>query len=622
MAVPRTERRLAAILAADVVGYSRLMGADEEGTLARLKSHRRALIDPRIKEHHGRIVKTTGDGMLVEFASVVDAVRCAVEVQRGMAERNADVPQDRRIELRVGINLGDIIVDGKDIFGDGVNVAARLEALAEPGGICVSRGVRDPMLDKLGCTFEDIGEQSVKNIARPVHAFRVGFEGVELAVPGPAAPRRKRLAAIVVSGLALLAIMGGAMWFVTKSEVAPGAPRLSMVVLPFVNLSGDPAQEYFADGITENLTSDLSQIPGSFVIARGSAFTYKGKPVDARQVGRDLGVRYIVEGSVQRIGTAIRVNAQLIDATSGAQLWTDRFEGDLAKFSVLDDAVIARVTQSLSAELPEAEAHRSLRERPNNPDAMDYLFRAQAIHNRAPATKADWAEMRRLAENALRLDPQNNDALILMAAADVAPVLDALSDNRADQLHRAEEEIDSALHAVPGNWLAHYTKCQVLRAQKRPAEAIAECEVALWLHPNEVAIYVRIGLLKSLVGHPEETIKYMEEAQKRSPKDPAIHRFAGLAHLWLGQTDAAIADLQKAATGRAGSGIVSLYLTCAYSLAGRDADASAAYADTNRLLPNFTIAKWRDNATSDDPAYLASRELCYDALRKLGMPEE
>jgi Flp pilus assembly protein TadD len=256
---------------------------------------------------------------------------------------------------------------------------------------------------------------------------------------------------------------------------------------------------------------------------------------------------------------------------------------------------------------------------------MDYLFRAQAIYNRYLATKADWVEMRRLAETALQLDPQSNDALIWMAAADVSPVLGTVSDNRADQLRRAEEEIDRALHAAPGSWLAHFIKCQVLRAQKQPAEAIAECEVALRLNPNEVTIYVRIGFLKSLTGHPEETFKYMEEAQRRSPKDiqgPAIHFFAGLAHIFLGQIDAAIADLQKAGAGRPGSGQASLYLTCAYSLAGREADARAAYTDTNRLLPNFTIAKWRDNAQSDESAYLAARERCYAALRKLGMPEQ
>jgi adenylate cyclase len=549
MSVGRIERKLAAILAADVVGYSRLMGVDEEGTLAQLRAHRRALIDPRIKERHGRIVKTTGDGMLVEFASVVDAVRCAVEVQRGMAERNAGVPQDKRIEFRVGINLGDIIVEDKDIFGDGVNVAARLEALAEPGGICVSRGVRDPVRDKLGFTFEDIGEQAVKNIARPIHAYRVHFEGVELPTTAPrTAALRRRFAAWAAACVVLLVSVAGAAWFVTKPAIAPGAPRLSIVVLPFANLSGDPAQEYFADGITENLTTDLSRIPGSFVIARGSAFTYKGKAADIKQVGRELGVRYILEGSVQRFGTAIQVNAQLVDVASGSHLWADRFDGDLSGLSDLRDAVTTRVTRSLGYELTEAENRRSLRERPDNSDAMDYVLRAQALVNLTGTTKEEYVEARHLLEAALRLDPQNIDFLIELAQADIAQVEDLLSDDRAEQLRRAADEIDRALSPAPGSYLAHYIKGRVLQSQKKPAEAITEFETTIRLDPNDVRAYARIGLMKSYAGHPEETFKYIEEAIRRSPKDrliPFWHLWAGNAHLWLGHLDAAINELRR-----------------------------------------------------------------------------
>src|SRR5215831_5791696 len=287
-------RRLAAILAADVAGYSRLMGADEEGTHGRLQAHLRELVEPKIKEHHGRTVKNTGDGLLAEFPSVVDAVRCAVEVQREMAGRNADAPSDRRIEFRMGINLGDIIKEGRDIFGDGVNVAARLEALAEPGGICVSRVVRDQVRDKLDVAFEDGGEQHVKNIARPLRIYRIALGAAATA----AAP--------------------------TPGE-ATHLPSLSIVVLPFVNLSNDPDQEYFADGITEDLTTDLSRISDSFVIAPDTAFTFKGKTADAKQIGHELGVRYALEGSVRRDGDKVRVNAQLIDAETGAHVWADRF---------------------------------------------------------------------------------------------------------------------------------------------------------------------------------------------------------------------------------------------------------------------------------------------------------
>ena len=303
-------RRLAAILAADVAGYSRLMGADEEGTLAALKAIRRELGDPKVKEHRGRIVKTTGDGLLIEFASVVDAVRCAVEVQRGMAERNAEVPEARRIEFRIGINLGDIIRDGRDIFGDGVNIAARLEALSEPGGICVSGIVHDQVRDKLDVAFEDMGERQVKNISRPVHVWR------------------RRL---------------GAKPVIPASTPLPLPDKPSIAVLPFANMSGDPEQEYFADGMVEEIITALSRIRWLFVIARNSSFTYKGQAVDVKQVGRELGVRYVLEGSVRKAGNRVRITGQLIDAITGAHLWADRFDGLLEDVFDLQDKVASSV---------------------------------------------------------------------------------------------------------------------------------------------------------------------------------------------------------------------------------------------------------------------------------------
>jgi adenylate cyclase len=300
-------RRLAAILAADVAGYSRLMGADEEGTHERLKAHRRELVEPKIAVHSGRIVKNTGDGMLAEFRSVVDAVRCGAELQRAMIDRETGTPEDRRIRFRIGINLGDVIVEDDDIFGDGVNVAARLEALAEPGGICISRTVRDHVRDKLPYAFEDLGEQSVKNIARPVRVFALRPEAIaDLPAPIVSAPPPMSQPAVV--------------------------PHLSIVVLPFTNLSNHPEQQYFADGITEDVTTDLSRIAGVFVISRSTAFTYKDKRVDAKQIGHELGVRYVLEGSVRRSSNKLRITAQLIDAETDAHLWAERFDrgmGDL-----------------------------------------------------------------------------------------------------------------------------------------------------------------------------------------------------------------------------------------------------------------------------------------------------
>jgi adenylate cyclase len=322
-------RRLAAILAADVAGYSRLMEADEEGTHERLQAHLRELVEPKIAEHRGRIVKNTGDGFLAEFPSVVDAARCAVEIQRGMAEREPEVPEDRRIRFHIGINLGDVIVEEHDIFGDGVNVAARLEALAEPGGICVSRMVRDNVRDKLDLAFEDMGEQQVKNIARAVRVYRVRDRAAELA--DATAP-----------------------FAASISQTKP--PRLSIVVLPFTNLSDDREQQYFADGITEDLTTDLSRLAGMLVISRNTAFTYQGKRVDTKQIGHELAVRYVLEGSVRRSGNQVRVNAQLIDADTDAHLWAERFDGDTSDLFALQDEVTSRIANALSVELITAEA--------------------------------------------------------------------------------------------------------------------------------------------------------------------------------------------------------------------------------------------------------------------------
>src|SRR5215471_16037696 len=345
-------RRLAAILAADVAGYSRLMGQDEEGTLAALKAIRREVADPKIKEHHGRIVKTTGDGLLLEFASVVDAVRCAVEVQREMAERNADVPPDRRLELRMGINLGDIIKDGRDIYGDGVNVAARLEALAEPGGICVSRMVRDQVRDKLDVAFEDMGEQQVKNIARPVRVHRVLLS----TQPGPSKP-----------------LVGTA---TEPSLPLPDKP--SIAVLPFQNMTGDAEQDYFVDGIVEEITTAISRLPWLFVIARNSSFTYKGRSADVKQVGRELGVRYVLEGSVRKAGNRVRITGQLIDTPTGAHIWADRFDGALDDIFELQDQVASSVVGAIEPRLRLSEIQRADRKPTESLDAYDLFLRALA----------------------------------------------------------------------------------------------------------------------------------------------------------------------------------------------------------------------------------------------------
>src|SRR5271163_4143908 len=424
-------RKLAAILVSDVVGYGRLAGADEDRTLARLRGLRRDLIDPAIAAHRGRIVKRTGDGSIIEFRSVVDAVRCAIEVQSAMVERNAGVPEDKRIQFRVGVHLGDVVeeADG-DLMGDGLNIAARLEGLAEPGGITLSEDAYRQVKGRLDVAVRDLGPLTLKNIAEPVriYSLEIGAPAHTKVVtpsaptqPSAASPPRKRtVLALSALAIVLLLAAGAAAWhFVSANQSAPTAStppaeaaHLSIVVLPFTNLSGDPSQDYFADGITENLTTELSRIRNSFVIARNTAFTYKGKSIDAKEIGKELGVRYVLEGSVQRDQNRVRVNAQLIDAESGAHLWADRFEEDIADLFKLQDQVVARLGSALGYELIKAEAEAGAHSK--NPDSIDLDMRGRAamiLSTQQQPTKDTLIAVRAWFDRALEIDPNDADAL-------------------------------------------------------------------------------------------------------------------------------------------------------------------------------------------------------------------
>jgi adenylate cyclase len=420
-------RKLAAILVSDVVGYSRQAGADEDRTLARLRMLRSDLFDPTIAVHHGRIVKRTGDGSIIEFRSVVDAANCAIELQRAMVERNAEVAPDKRIEFRVGIHLGDVVEESDgDLMGDGVNIAARLQGIAKPGAICLSEDAYRQVKGRLDLKVNDLGPTQLKNIAEPIRVFSLDVGAP--AVATAAAPKKRSPLAPLGLGVAALAILAaaGAWYLLGASRTSPPtikapapaasnapapatAAHLSIVVLPFTNLSGDPAQDYFADGITENLTTDLSRIRNSFVIARNTAFAFKGKNLDAREIGKELGVRYVLEGSAQREGTRVRVNAQLVDADTGAHLWADRFEEDTADLFKLQDQVVARLANTLGVELVKAEAEKGARSK--NPDAVDLTMRGQALLQRRPPEKDKNDAARALFEQALALDPNDSDAL-------------------------------------------------------------------------------------------------------------------------------------------------------------------------------------------------------------------
>ena len=594
-------RRLAAILAADVAGYSRLMGADEEGTHERLKAHFRELVDPKIEEHRGRIVKNTGDGLLAEFASVVDAVRCAVEVQRGMIDREPEVLEESRIRFRIGVNLGDVIVEEHDIFGDGVNVAARLEALAEPAGICISGTVRDHIGNRLPYAFEDMGEQSVKNIERPVRLYAWRPEAVA-DLPASIAPRAAS----------------------TSQPIA--APRLSIVVLPFANLSNDPEQEYFADGITEDLTTDLSRLAGMLVISRNTAFTYQSKRVDTKQIGRELRVRYILEGSLQRSGNRVRINAQVIDAETDTHLWAERFDGDTRDLFALQDEVTSRIAVALNLELLNAEAAR----RTEHPDALEFILRARAAGAKPPSPEG-LAAVISLYERALVLDPRSFEAQSRLAAALASRVVGDMTASTAADIERAKGLSEQALATSPRSPLAHYAKGQLLRAQRRYAEAIPEYETLLALDRNWVYAFFALGQCKLYSGSIEETIPLVEQAILLSPRDPSLGLWywqIALVHLLQSHTDEAINWLERALNHTPAHATIRAHLAAAYALTGESERAALELAEADRLSTDGrfkSIARLK--AAGAYFGLAAKIRILYEAtyfagLRKAGMPEE
>jgi TolB-like protein len=496
-------RKLAAILAADVVGYSRLAGADEEGTVARIRALRSELIDPAIASNRGRIVKTTGDGILIEFASVVDAVRCAVEVQKSMAQRNAKLGEDRRIDFRVGIHLGDVIVqaDG-DLMGDGVNIAARLEGIAKPGGICLSEDAYRQVRDKIAAEFTDLGDKELKNIARPMRAYAVqGSETTKTPTHQGFAPSPG--ASPPLSPVSL-------------------PPRLSIVVLPFANLGGDPEQEYFVDGVVESLTTDLSRISGSFVIGRNTAFTYKGKHVDLKQIGRELNVRYVLEGSVQRGGNRMRVNVQLIDAETGNYLWAERFDKPIADLFDMQDEIVARLANQLGTQLTEAEARRA--QRAPLPDSMDLYFQGMACVNKG-STPENMAQARDFYEHALALDPGNIEALVGTAFVDSVSFALFFTDDRAARAAAAEAALTQVLSLAPNHASGQYLLGYVYMITNRAAEGITKCEHALALDRNLAAAHAMIGLAKYFTGRAEETESHVLVALRLSPRDTDAYRW-------------------------------------------------------------------------------------------------
>jgi adenylate cyclase len=657
------ERKLAAIFAADVEGYSRLMGQDEVGTLRTLTAYR-VIIDRLIASRRGRIFNTAGDSLVADFASAVDAVQCAVAMQDAIAKENADRPAGEQMRFRIGVHVGDIMVQGDNLFGDAVNIAARLEALAQPGGICISGTVRDYIGDRLPYSFEDIGEQSVKNIAQPVHAYALSTNAVaalpEATIPlQPIVPSRNnspRLVVLMGSFVAVIGI-GIAVWWAwpkghssavpvqtsvamsaqrLPAAEAKSAPRLSIVVLPFSNLSSDPNQEYFADGVTDDLTTDLSRISGSFVIARTTAFTYKGKPIDVKQIGHDLGVRYVLEGSVRRMGEQVRVNAQLIDAERGAHLWADQFDTNRANLPETQSEITGRLAWTLNIALLSDASRRIEHENAVDPEARDLVMRGWALWYGPQSPKAAEQALRAF-EQALEIDPRSTDARLGIARI-LAGRLGNLWSSTAFQhdavqqdVARVERLLFEVIESDPNQPMAYAIMGFLRRMQSRLSESKMAFERAITLDPNFEWANMQLGNTLLFLGRPSVAIAQGEKSLQLSPRDPNIsYRYVllGYCHLVSSHVDEAIDLFIKARTANPRDWVASYGLAGALGLQGDLEGGKAALAESLKLKPEVnSLAQWyaflpwtsKDNA----PQFWALQDKTLnEGLRRIGFPEQ
>ena len=594
-------RKLAAILAADIAGYSRLMGEDEART-AKAVRERREMALPIVRALGGRLVKTTGDGLLLEFSSVVAAVECAILIQKAMAESNAALPEAKRILYRIGLNLGDVLIDGDDILGDGVNVATRLEGICEPGGVCTSGSAYEHIQGRVSADFTDLGEQSLKNIARRVRAYALSPAAVTEARVEEPEPASGSSSSAPVS-------------------VRGEPPRLSIVVLPFDNIGGDPEQDYFVDGVTNSLTTDLSRMRSAFVIARSTAFTFKGRRIDVRAIGRELNVRYALEGSVQRRGDRMRVNVQLVETENGGHLWSERFDKPVADFFDMQDEIVARLANQLSTELLRAEANRS--EKAASPDSFDlvlqglaWMFRERTLENLARA--------RSFFERALQHDPDNVSATTSMAYVDFLAATIFRPDDLTLRLAAAEAAATNALSLAPENARAHECLGAVFSVTKRGEQAIAQCDKALAIDPNLANAHATIGWSKAITGRAEETEAHVLEAFRLSPRDMGASSWmyiVGGAKSLLGRQEEAVAWYRRSIEANRTNPSVHVHLAASLALMGRLEEARISGAAGLALNPKFTIARFQAFPFGDNPTYLAGRKRIVDGMRMAGLPE-
>ncbi|MDO9708054.1 tetratricopeptide repeat protein [Paracraurococcus lichenis] len=630
------ERRLVAILHADMVGYSRLMESDEAGTLAALRAVRDEILPPLVAAGQGRIVGTAGDSILAVFGSVTAAVRCAVALQQALATRPAPSP-DRAIRYRIGVDLDDVMADGADVQGQGVNVAARLQAICPPGRVCVSRAVRDRVRDRAEFRLEPLGAQALRNIARPVEAFLVH----PAAGPAPRwrallrrVPRPRRLGALAAAALAAL-LLYLAPLDLRRQDLVQGAaalpdfsihkaPRLSLVVLPFANLSGDAAQDYLADAVTEDLTTDLSRLRGAFVVARGSAFTYPRQELDVRAVGNQLGVRYVVQGSIRRLDGIVRVNARLVSTETGRELWSERFDQEMGDLARGQDDIVRRIALALHTELVTAEGERSLRERPSDPDAFDLMLRARSLMARAQNKERVTAALA-LYERALSIAPNSVAAMVGLGNLLIYEWV-ALSDGRPAAFRRARELLTAAEQREPRALDVLSLRAYVLRAEGRWEEAIAAYQRVIELDPNASIAYGQIALCRMFLGQPEAAVPLLRESIRRNPRSNTIHqRYAimGLALLRMRQPADAAVWLRRAveenpAREERSSLVARTALASAFGHLGRTAEAGRELATVLAMDPWLTARRYESRPASTSP-FVAQQHYVAEGLRLAGL---
>ncbi|MCH8997384.1 MAG: tetratricopeptide repeat protein [Proteobacteria bacterium] len=630
------ERRLAAILVADVVAFSRLVGEDEEGTLARLRATRMEVFEPRLARHHGRMVKLMGDGALVEFASVVDAVTCAVDIQQAMTQRAAGQAERDRILYRIGINVGDVVVEGDDILGDGVNIAARLEGLAEPGGISVSGKVYDEVRGKVDFAFDDLGKQRMKNIEEPirVYAIRAGApDGARTGAGGAgyAAPAWRKLPAlplVAAAAAVILIAIGLTVWLRPwEAGVAPVATpaqlpalsddRPSLAVLPFDNLSGDPEQEYFVDGMTEDLITDLSQVSGLLVIARNSVFTYKGRAVNVQQIGRELGVKYVLEGSVRRAGNRIRINAQLVRTVDGTHVWAERFDREITDVFALQDAITRKLVTALAITLTQGEEQRLNRGGEVSPEAYDMLLRG--LERLRRFTPEDNRLSRDFFERALALDPNFARAHADLAFSYSMELLSGWTASPEESALLAKKHAKDALELDPDLREVHFAMGSVYLRERRFEEALEACLRAIKIDPNYADAYAQMAWFQMYAGRAGDGLELIEQAMRLNPHYPFFYSSVlGQIYFHLKRFPEAAEAFEVAVDRNPQFSIGRQLLATTYAHLGRIEDAEWEAGELLTLLPDFTVSAERARSPYKRQEDL---DLYIDGLRKAGLPE-